>query len=188
MTFEKEVLRLSPDHHWTASPGHNVAVIDRGAVRFEIPRHWVCVPDEDAVKFHEAEPPQDNCRIAVSRPRLPEVADQVPLAQLVELATRADARDVLARGEVIAATRGSLELAWVEIRFRDAHDGREAVSRLCFAREMGIYVLITTEFWLDDVATFSPVWDHVLGTLRLGDLILDPTTGQGVRRNQPETS
>jgi hypothetical protein len=59
---------------------------------------------------------------------------------------------------------------------------------LCLARDVSVYALITSEFWLDEVAAFAPVWDHVLETLRLGELILDPTVGEGVRRNRPETS
>jgi len=188
MTFKKEVLKLSPDHQWDASPGHNLAVIDRGAVRFEIPRDWVCAPDEDSVKFTDVEPPQDSCRIAASRPSFPRVADQVPIRELVDLATQADARVVLAKGEIAAVTRGSLELAWIELRFTDPHEQREAVSRLCLARNVGVYALITIEFWVDEAAEFSPVWDHVLETLRLGELILDPTVGRGVKRNRPETS
>jgi len=70
----------------------------------------------------------------------------------------------------------------------DPHEHREAVSRLVIARTLGVYALLTSEFWADEAAEFSPVWDHVLATLRLGDLVLDPSTGQGVRRNRPQTS
>jgi hypothetical protein len=188
MTFKKEVLKLSPDHQWNASPGHNLAVIDRGAVRFEIPRDWVCAPDEDSVKFLDVAPPHDRCRIAASRPGFPSIADQVPIRELVQLATQADARVVLAKGDITAVTRGSLELAWIELRVTDPEEHREAVSRLCLARDVSVYTLITSEFWVDESAEFSPVWDHVLETLRLGELILDPTVGQGVKRNRPETS
>ena len=188
MTFNKEVLKLSPDHQWDVSPGHNLAVLGRGAVRFEIPRDWVCAPDEDSVKFLDVESPHDRCRIAASCPRFPSVADQVPIGELVELATQADARVVLTKGEINAITRASLELAWMELRFTDPHENRDAISRLCLARDVGVYALITSEFWVDEAAEFSPIWDHVLDTLRLGELILDPSVGQGVRRNRPWTS
>ena len=75
--FYKTELPLKKDHLWTATGGFRIAALDRGAIRFEYPQDWFCLPDEDSVKFYDRGPPADNCRLAVSRRMMPEAADRV---------------------------------------------------------------------------------------------------------------
>jgi hypothetical protein len=41
--------------------------------------------------------------------------------------------------------------------------------------------LFTMDFWLDDMDRFGPVWDEVIRSLRLGDMVKDPRTGRVTR-------
>jgi hypothetical protein len=185
--FHKTDLPLKKDHQWTASQGFRIAALDRGAIRFEFPQDWICVPDEDSVKFYDQEPPKDNCRLAVSRQRLPEAADRVSLASLVTGAAKDDSRGLQRTTDVAHVRRQGMEFAWVEFQFTDPELKHEARSRFCFARGAGLYALITLEFWQEDNERFIPIWDHVLNTLSLGEFILDPTSGARVQRNNPAT-
>jgi hypothetical protein len=185
--FEKSELSLKKGHLWTAKEGFQVAALDRGVIRFEFPQGWICIPDEDSVKFYDCDPPDDNCRLAVSRPRLPDVADSFGLDQIVTAASKGDPRMLIQTAPAIHTQRGSLALAWADFRFTDPESNREARSRLCFARGAGLYALVTFEFWQDDRDKFSPIWQHVMDTLAIGEWILDPTSGARVQRNDPQS-
>jgi hypothetical protein len=185
--FRKIELPLDRNHHWTAAPGFRIAVLDRGAIRFEFPQDWFCIPDEESVKFYDREPPEDNCRLAACRQTLPEAAERMTLTQLVSAAAEGDSRDLHRTGPVVAVRRGSLELAWTEFRFNEPHLGRDSFSRFCFARGAGVYALITFEYWEQDSERFTPVWAHVLDTLTLGEFLVDPTSGARLQRNDPQT-
>ena len=185
--FYKTELPLKKDHLWTATGGFRIAALDRGAIRFEYPQDWFCLPDEDSVKFYDREPPADNCRLAVSRRMMPEAADRVGLGELVTGMPRGDDRSLLQTTEVFHERRGSMELAWVEFQFTDPELKHEARSRFCFARGSGLYALVTFEFWQEDSERFTPIWDHVMNTLTLGEFILDPASGARVQRNNPQT-
>jgi hypothetical protein len=185
--FDRTDLPLKENHEWRATPGYRIAALDRGAIRFEFPNQWICLPDQDSVKFYDKEPPSDNCRLAVSRQGLPEGANRIPLDALVARAAKEDACGLRRIGEVIHVRRPSRELAWLEFRFTDPDLSHEARSRFCFARGAGLYALVTFEFWQDDSERFIPVWDHVMDTLTLGEFILDPTSGSRLQRNHPQT-
>ena len=185
--FSKTDLPLRKDHQWTATQGFRIAALDRGAIRFEFPQDWICVPDEDSVKFYDKEPPKDSCRLAASRQRLPDMANRISLDDLVTSAARGDSRGLQQTAEVVHIRRHSLELAWVEFQFTDPELKHEARSRFCFARGAGVYALVTLEFWQEDCEKFIPIWDHVMDTLTLGEFILDPQSGARLQRNNPET-
>src|SRR5436190_1893518 len=127
--YYKTELPLKKDHVWTATTGFRIAALDRGAIRFEFPQDWICVPDEDSVKFYDREPPADNCRLAASRQRLPDAADRVGLGTLVTGAAQGDSRGLRQTTEVVDLRRGSMELAWVEFQFTDPELKHEARSR-----------------------------------------------------------
>ncbi len=59
----------------------------------------------------------------------------------------------------------------------DPQGQREAISRLCIARWGRAQVLITSEFWAEEAARWSKVWELVLDTLQLDTPIQDPTRG-----------
>lgn len=185
--FSKTQLPLKKDHLWTATPGFRIAALDRGAIRFEFAQDWVCVPEEDSVKFYDHEPPADNCRLAVSRQTFPDAADRRSLADLVVAMMRDDPRGLQRTTDVIHSRQPSMEYAWIEFKFTDPSLKYEARSRFCLARGSGVYALVTFEFWQEDSEKFTPLWEHVLATLSLGEFILDPTSGVRVRRNSPQT-
>jgi hypothetical protein len=170
--------KMRRDHGWTSLPGHKIFVADAGAVRFDYPQSWVVVPDDDSVKLHDQPPPDDNCRLAVSFMRLPPFDfSGLKLSTLVEGAHGGDKRPVHSYGPIREGRRGDLEWAWREVGFVDPAEKREARSRLCIARRKSIQALITFDFWSDDLAVFTGVWDNVLETLRLAEYIEDPTRG-----------
>lgn len=175
---KKQVLRLKPNHKWKAKPGYKIFVADRGAVRLHIPQDWILVPGSDSIKFHDREPPEDNCVLAVSFLRLPAIDWRgLPLSHLVQTIVEGDDRDIIGRGNIIDVRRDDLELAWTEVRFIDPSECRAAISRICLGRAAQIQSLITFDFWADEASQFSAVWDEVLHSLALGKYINDPTMG-----------
>ncbi len=176
--WEKRVLKLKPEHSWTAPPGYNVFVADRGAVRFNCPQGWVVVPASDSIELYDQPPPDDNCRLAVSYLRLPAIDwSGLPMAKLVMTAIEGDTRPVLSRGAIVHARRDDLELAWIEIRFVDPQEHREAWSRLAIARGSNLQALITFDFWAEDAGRLEPVWSEVMRSVKLGWYVDDPTLG-----------
>ncbi len=51
------------------------------------------------------------------------------------------------------------------------------MSRVCIAQGRGVCVLLTLDFWVEDVERFSRVWDEVLASLELGRYVADPSIG-----------
>lgn len=179
--WRKEVLKLRDDHTWRSKPGYRIFVADKGAVRFDIPEDWVVKPDSDSIKFHDREPPDDDCVLAASYMRLPPVDwSGLALAGLVETIVEGDERGVIGRGEMNTLRRGALDIAWTEIKFIDPTERREAFSRICLAREANIQSLITFDFWADDRERVEPVWAEVISSLELNLTITDPTRGESI--------
>lgn len=187
LKFTKTELPLKKDHQWTATQGFRIAALERGAVRFEFAQDWICIPDEESVKFYDSEPPSDNCRLTVSRQSFPDGADRLSLNELVIAITRDDPRGLRCTTEVAHIRRATLEMAWVEFQFTDPALKYEARSRFCLARGSGVYALLTFDFWQEDHEKFIPLWEHVIETLTLGEFILDPTLGARLQRNNPQT-
>src|SRR5205085_8892802 len=82
--WKKRKLRLKDRHGWKAKPGYQICVIIRGAIRYDYPAGWLVSIDEDSLKVRDQPHPQDNCVLAVSQMHLPDVADQVPIRELVK--------------------------------------------------------------------------------------------------------
>jgi hypothetical protein len=181
--WTKQTLRLKDRHGWKAKPGYAICAIDRGAIRFEYPQGWDVSADSDSLKVRDRPEPDDNCVLAVSQMHLPrELADQVPLRQLIAASMDNDPRDVHGRKEVQEIPReDGIELAYGEIRFVDTTEKREAFSRLAIARGSGVYCLMTFDFWVDEAAKCEPVWQEALRSLTLGIRIEDPTVGPVVQ-------
>ena len=58
------------------SPGYNIFVADRGAVRFDFPRDWIIEPGENgSIKFHDKKPPDDDCTLQITVMYLPDGVD-----------------------------------------------------------------------------------------------------------------
>lgn len=177
--WKKKSLRLKDDHAWRGKPGYRIFAADRGAVRFNFPQDWVVIPDTDSIKFHDLPPPDDNCRLEFSYMRLPPIDwSALPLPRLVESIVEGEERELLSRGEIVHVRRHHVEVAWVEIRFLDPTEQREACSRLCLARRANIQSLLTFDFWPEDLPRLDPVWEEVVSSLDLGRYVKDPTRGQ----------
>ncbi|MBE9014483.1 hypothetical protein IQ250_30285, partial [Pseudanabaenaceae cyanobacterium LEGE 13415] len=67
----KETLEIDKNHGWQSKPGYKIFVAGRGAVRFDVPQDWHFEPDEKSFRFHDATPPNDDCRLEVSYNHLP---------------------------------------------------------------------------------------------------------------------
>jgi hypothetical protein len=171
-------LRLKKSHSWKAPHGYKIFVAGRGDVRFNFPQDWIVEHASDCVKFHDRQPPADSCTLAVSLIRLPPIDwSGMPLPQLVQTAIEGDKRTIFHKGEIIEAHRPDIEVAWIEARFLDPTENREAFMRLCLARGANIQSLITFDYWADDAARLVPVWDEVIRSLQLGRYVKDPTRG-----------
>lgn len=175
----KQTLRLKEGHQWKAKPGFKIFVADRGSVRFDFPESWVVLTGTDAIIFHDQPPPDDNCRLQVSVMYLPEGIDwsQLSLRQMFEEALKGSLQEVLSRGEINQVERPGVELVWMETRYVDPGEHREARTRSCLARGSNVQPFITMDFWPEDAPRFEPVWDEILRSLRLGEYITDPTRG-----------
>lgn len=179
LRWEKSERKLRAAHGWRAKPGYKIFVADRGAVRFNFPADWTVEPGADSTRFHDRQPPKDDCLLQVSYLYLNPAVDwsSLPLDDLLADVVQHDERKVIPRGEAVHVWRTDLELAWIDAAFHDPVERREACSRSCFARGSNIQAFITMDFWPEDAKRFLPVWDQVLETLRLGQFVADPTRG-----------
>jgi hypothetical protein len=178
--WDKRTLKLPEKHGWHARPGFKIFVADRGAVRFDFPNDWVVEPGDDgSIKFHDKQPPDDDCTLAMSVMRLPPGDwSGLKLSFLVEKLVEKDTRGSTLRGKIIEVHRADLDLAWAEVEFTDPNEKRLARSRTCVARASNIQPLITFDFWVDQAPQLGKIWDEILRSLRVAEPILDPTLGQ----------
>ena len=177
--WEKQTFKLPENHRWTAAPGYTVFVANRGGVIFEFPLDWVVIPGDDAIKFHNRQPPDDDCRLQLTVFHLPQGIDWSGLsltAMLQDAVSGEDGREI-GRGPMNYDERHKLELAWIETRWIDPGENREAHTRTAIARGSHIQPLFTFDFWADDARRFVPVWEHLMRTLRLGEYIENPFRG-----------
>lgn len=101
----------------------------------------------------------------------------LPLTQLIMAAVSDSSRNILARGDIVRVQREDIEMAWIETRFMDPLEHREALSRLSIARGSNLQALITFDFWMEDKAHFAPVWDEVMRSVELGRYVDAPSVG-----------
>ena len=187
--WEKRTFDLSPQSRWTAKPGNNIFVADRGTVQFEVPKDWILKPNENSICFYDGEEPDDNIRLemsVISIPKMTEIDGRVvelrlrgrPLEDILEERVIAgDRRGLIKRSGVRRMRRDGIEAVWVEADFMDPTEKRLAHSRMCLARGFNVQPLITMEFWPEDRRLATRVWDDVLETLKLGEEIENPFRG-----------
>jgi len=175
--WNKKVMRLPANHGWRSKPGYKIFVADRGAVRFDLPRDWVVVPDEQTIKMYDKAPPDDDCRLELSVMYLNPQIDWsgLPLVHLFAEATKHGELEELQQGELVYVQRPDLELVWRENRVLDPGENREALSRACLARGSNVLPFITLDFWPEDAGRVVPAWDELLRSLQLGNYIKDVT-------------
>jgi hypothetical protein len=172
---------MRKDHEWTSKPGYKIFVANAGEVRFDFPQEWVFIPGESALEFHDRQPPDDDCILQLTIFPAPPGFDatSAPLPDFLVQITKDGPQGDTVYGEVHYEKRNDCEVAWRE--GRRVEDGRDAVTRSCIARGGVSLPLFTMDFWLDDFDRFSPVWDEVLRSLRIGDYVKDPRTGRVTR-------
>jgi len=172
-----KTLRLKEGHGWKTKPGFSICVLDRGAVRFDVPSDWVPVPAERSFQLYNRPQPDDDCRLEASVLHLQPGIDwsEFSLVQALRETIAHTFPAALGRSEVVQVERPDLELVWAEVRLLDPGEGREARTRICLARRGTVQALITMDFWPEDAARFGPVWDEALRSLQLGAWVDDPT-------------
>lgn len=179
--YEKQTFALAASHRWKASPGHNILVLDAGAVRLEYPHAWRVIPKSNRLQIHDRQPPDDEGRFQITVFRLPKVPgkswDALPVDELLRDAVAGDPRDKKQRKaaaartmihDVTAVRRPDLEYAWVEYSAPDPENGRALVTRQVIARARGVQPLITFDYYASRADDYRPVWQHAVDTLRLG--------------------
>jgi hypothetical protein len=101
----------------------------------------------------------------------------LPLGPLLEKSTEGGELEILERSEQYTVDRKDIEVVWMQHKFMDPVEHREAYSRILMARGFDIHVLITCDFWVDDAKRIVPIWNEVVRSLQLGREIEDPTKG-----------
>jgi hypothetical protein len=179
--------RLKPDHGWRCKPGYQVVVLNRGAVRFDVPKTWVVSDVEDPGGAHftmfDKPEPDDDLRFQVSIFQLNPQIDWsgIPLDTVLAGALSgqqdADGKKTISQTEPVLIRRPGLTIAWNETLFIDPIEQREAYTRALLAHGSMIQTLMTMDFWVDDAGLAVPAWDEILRSLRLGQYVKDPLQG-----------
>jgi hypothetical protein len=177
--WTKHEKKLKKDHGWRAKAGYNVFVADRGALRFDYPASWLVTPTEDAIEFRDRPEPDDRSVLKASVHYLNPDLDwrHVPIAKMVAELEADDPRGLYGQSPTHHETRGDLRIAWVENRFVDPNEKREAYARTAIAIRGFIWALLTMVMWPEDYEEMDIVWREALRTLQLGVPIADPTQG-----------
>jgi hypothetical protein len=181
--WNKQTMKMAKNHTWSASPGYQILVLDRGAARIDIPEGWVIAPGENCLEVRDKPQPDDRCLIQITVfPQIQGVDfSEMPLVPLFENVLDGGETEVIRRTPIAYERRGDdLEVAWRETRYVDPEEHREACTRNCFARRVGIHVLISFSNWPEDVDEFTPAWEELLRSLRIGEY-RDPKTGWRIR-------
>jgi hypothetical protein len=174
-----KTLKMKDDHTWDAPKGYKIVVADKGAVSFNIPRTWVIAKLEPNLELNDREPPNDDARLSMSFWRTAPGINwsAMPLEPLLLKSMEGSDFEILETGPIMTVPRDDLELAWMERKFMDPKEKREAYTRIALGRGFDIHVLITCDFWVTDVRRIRPVWNEALRSLQLGRVIEDPTKG-----------
>jgi hypothetical protein len=176
--WDKEVLKLRENHGWKSKPGYKIFVADQGLIRFDIPEKWLFVPGENSFKFHDRQPPDDNCTLELSLIRHSTINwAGLPLVELIKQCVKEEKDEASGPAEVRVVARPDVEIAWTEVKFTDPHEHRPTRSRTAVARGLRVHALFTFSFWESDLADLDLVWQELLRSLESGMLVKDPTIG-----------
>ncbi len=176
--FKKSTLKLKNKHTWKAPKGYKIVVLERGAVSFNIPYKWL-VEDTEPFTMHDAKPPDDNARLSVSFWKFAPGIDWtgLPLDDLLLKSTTDIGHDIIDQTPISRMGRDDIELLWLQQRFLDDEQNREAFTRVAVGRGFDVHVVISFDLWVDDAPKFQATWDEILRSLQLGRVIEDPTQG-----------
>jgi hypothetical protein len=183
--WKKQTLKMRDDHTWKAPDGYIIVVVDRGALRFNVPKTWHIKMEDNQLRVYDAEPPNDEAGLVVTVMHLPPGIDWtgLPLDTLLEQSTTEngptdpEGNQILSSSKVFPVEREDIELVWREIKFIDAKEKRPAFSRHILARGFDVAALITFSFWEGDEANYTAAWEELLRSIELGRYVDDPTRG-----------
>ena len=179
MSIEK--FKLKSNHSWKSKPGYSICVLDRGVVRFDYPSTWVVEMNDGAVLLHDREPSIESCDLGVSIFRLPaELVAELSMDEML-LNSLGSERNPYRQSEIRPIQRGDVEVVWLEQRYIEATQNRDARFRVALARGGGVVCLISMNYWSDRAAGLERVWEEVLRTLQFGLHVKDPTAGPVVQ-------
>lgn len=176
LQWVKQTLELKDNHNWRSKPGYKIFVIGRGAVRMDVPSAWILKPQEKSFRFLDKEPP-DACLEVSYNLMPPGNYRDLPLEGILVQVADQDEREVIDKSQVFTLDRQTARIVWIELKFMDPDENREAFSRICVGIGSGVQCLITMEFWPEDADRCIPIWEEALHSLVLGMYISDPTTG-----------
>lgn len=126
--------------------------------------------------LHDRPPSVESCDLGVSVFRSPGVSfDELCLNDMLRNSLSGD-RKPYHQSEIRQATRGDVEIAWLEQQYIDAEYDRDARFRVALARG-GALCLISMNYWTSHAPRLEAVWDEVLRTLVIGMHVDDPTAG-----------
>lgn len=175
--WQKSTVKLATTHRWKSSPGHNILVLEAGAMRIEYPSGWHVIPTNDALAIHDRKPPDDECRAQITLMRLPMAPgrnwDEFPLETLFAAAT-ADIREKAKRKrelvhDITTIQRPDMTIVWTEHRWFDHENGnRPILCRQFMARSRNLQPFVTFDYYESRAEEFVGVWHHMLKTLKLG--------------------
>ena len=127
--------QLAPDHGYRAKPGSKVFVIDRGAVRFDLPGDWIVTPKDTSCVLKT---PEDDCMLEISHFTLPPIdRSRLSLTKLLQDVDKL-AGHCTAEDQIVHIQREDMEIAWSEHTYIDPSENREAISRTCIACSSGV--------------------------------------------------
>jgi hypothetical protein len=177
--FEETLSKLKDGHAWRCKPGWKIFVLDRGALRFDVPEDWVTIPEESSVKFYDRRPPDDNCCLEVSLLRHAQFDwSGLPLDRLLRGSVADRSGEDIGKERIHHESRPGVDCAWVEKLFVDPQEGKQARSRIMIVRGTNAHALLTLDFWAADAERVIPVWDEVVRSVDLELKIEDPTMGE----------
>ena len=171
-------MKLPKNHGWKASPGNSVFVADRGAAMFEIPRKWIITPlDNGSIQISDRRPPNERMRFNVSVIRFAPHLSAISTVDVMleDLVIKGVGSHITSRGPIQAAQRPDFDLAWMEGEFIDKDENRKAYTRMCLACRDNLSVFITSDFYPEVSRPAIRAWVTMLGTLKIGEKIDDPT-------------
>jgi len=129
-----EEFRLKANLTWKSKPGYSICVLDRGLARFDYPSGWVVEMQEGAVMLHDREPSIESCDLGVSIFRIAgqAIAD-VSMDELLRNSLDAG-RNPYQESENHRLQRDDLETVWLEHRYVEPGQNRDARFRVALAR------------------------------------------------------
>lgn len=152
-------------------------MLDRGAVRFDFPSHWIAEPQPGAIMLHDRKPCDESCDLGVSVFHVPvSELGGFDAAELLARVTTDPDRTVETQSEIHTIDRGDTSIYWLEQTYTHKPFNRAAKFRAAIARGP-VIALVTMNYWANHAPKLERVWDEVIRTLVLGVWVEDPRSG-----------